>query len=267
MSGNFNDEIIELKKRIYQLEQLVQKQNKIITQTGQNVLELQMDKQRQSVSDLNLSSNNDHNNSNNNNNINGSRSRNRSTSNNKNSNRFVDFDTTDFVTNEDLVQLVGEIQIELNNIEERSIRRMINCNKADLKDVLAPLPNPDGDTPCIQTGNNHKDEYRYEYDYEFFPRTVNDFVNITDLNLIKLAKFYECLPATLQDRLELNKFLDEKIENLSTSTDKPFSNEVFITDEQIGLELKNYSRDQLDDIFNDVARYLGLRNRRGTDIW
>ena len=266
MSDNSSDEIVELKKRIYQLEQLVQKQNKIITKTGQNVLELQMDKQRQNVSDLNLSSNSD--------NVSHVMENNKksssSSSNNRNSNKFaVDFDTTDFVTNDDLVQLVGELQIELNNIEERSIRRMINCNKSNPMDVLAPLPNPDGDTPCIQTGNNYKDEYQYEYDYGFFPRTVNDFINIDDFNLIKLAKFYECLPPTLNDKLDLNKFLDEKIENLSSTdnTDKTFSNDVLITDEQIERELKDYSRDQLDDIFNDVARYLGLRNRRGTDIW
>lgn len=236
-SNNMSKEISELKKRIYQLEQLVQKQNKIITKTGQNVLELQVDKQRQSIGGL------------------------ASTSTYHGTDRLSRLDTTDFVTNDDIVQLVGELQIELNNIEERSIRRMINANKSKPTDILAPLPNPDGETPTFKPADS-------SYDFDFFPRTVNDFVRIDDLDLIKLAKFYECVPPTLNDKLELDKFLDEKIDSLSSSNhNKTFSNDVLITDEKLKTELKSYSRDQLDDIFNDVARYLGLPNRRGTDVW
>lgn len=238
-----HSEVTDLKKRIYQLEQLVQKQNKIITKTGQNVIELQMDKQKRGVQEFaNIESNVP------------SQSQPSTIYNNKG---VVGFDTSDFATNEDIVQLVGELQIELNNIEERSIRRMINASKHKPKDILAPLPNADGETPT--------------FDYDFFPTSLDDFININDFNLIKLAKFYECLPPTPKDKEELDKFLNEKIENIQISEDKnnsdQFSDVVLVSDEQLKEDLKHYNKDQLNDIFNEVARYLGLGNRRGTDIW
>lgn len=238
-----HSEVTDLKKRIYQLEQLVQKQNKIITKTGQNVIELQMDKQKRGVQEFaNIESNVP------------SQSQPNTIYNNKG---VVGFDTSDFATNEDIVQLVGELQIELNNIEERSIRRMINASKHKPKDILAPLPNADGETPT--------------FDYDFFPTSLDDFININDFNLIKLAKFYECLPPTPKDKEELDKFLNEKIENIQISEDKnnsdQFSDVVLVSDEQLKEDLKHYNKDQLNDIFNEVARYLGLGNRRGTDIW
>ncbi|CAL9735030.1 hypothetical protein MOSE0_G05336 [Monosporozyma servazzii] len=238
-----HSEVTDLKKRIYQLEQLVQKQNKIITKTGQNVIELQMDKQKRGVQEFaNIETNVP------------SQSQPSTIYNNKG---VVGFDTSDFATNEDIVQLVGELQIELNNIEERSIRRMINASKHKPKDILAPLPNADGETPT--------------FDYDFFPTSLDDFININDFNLIKLAKFYECLPPTPKDKEELDKFLNEKIENIQISEDKnnsdQFSDDVLVSDEQLKEDLKHYNKDQLNDIFNEVARYLGLGNRRGTDIW
>lgn len=213
----------DLQERITQLELLVQKQNKIITQTGKNVIELQVSHTRNQVKDFSKS-----------------------------------VDTTDFVTNDDIIQLVGELQIELNNIEERSIRRMINVHKTNDDDLIAPLPNPDGETPNLTN-------------YDFFPKQIKDFKNINDLNLLKLAKFYECLPASSLEQDELNTFLNDKLEDLNLAKEKgqeaKLSNEVFVSEEKLKKELSLYNDDKLNDTFNEVARYLGLSMRRGTDIW
>lgn len=216
-------EIKALQERIQQLELLVQKQNKIITQTGKNVIELQVNQTRNEVKDFTKS-----------------------------------VDTTDFITNDDIIQLVGELQVELNNIEERSIRRMINVHKTNDDDLIAPLPNPDGETPNLTN-------------YDFFPKQIKDFKKIDNLNLLKLAKFYECLPASSLEQEELKTFLDDKLDDLNEAKTKgeesKMSNEVFVSEEKLKKELSLYNEDKLNDMFNEVARYLGLSMRRGTDIW
>lgn len=214
-----SDELKKLKSQVEDLQELVKKQNLLISKTGQSVLELQVAKQRADVEDLDS--------------------------------KFVaaksgksHIDTTDLATNDDLVQLVGELQGQLDSMEERSIRRLVNSTKTEKKEYLAPLPNADGEIPTVSDG--------------FFPRSLEDFETLSNVNLFKLAKFYELLPPSLKEQEKFEDFLEGKVENFHIND---------ATDEEIEAELKNYSEDQLTDIFNDVARYLGVRTRKGTDIW
>ena len=144
----------------------------------------------------------------------------------------------------DRVQLVGELQGQLDSIEERSVRRLVNSTKGEKKDYLAPLPNADGEIPSVTEG--------------FFPRALEDFESISDINLFKLAKYYELLPPSLKEKEKFEDYLEGKLENFHIND---------MSDEDVEKELKEFSQDQLTETFNDVARYLGVRSRRGTDIW
>lgn len=210
------NEIESLKKQIEDLHDIIKKQNELITKTGKNVLELQIEKQRADVKSFGTP---------------------------KNSSQGG-FDSTDFATNDDLVELVGELQGELSLIEERSIRRSVNSIKIKPEDILAPLPNADGDIPSIKD--------------DFFPTTLKEFENLADIKLFRLAKFYERLPPSAKEQENLEKYLDGKMEAMHVSD---------LTDSDIEKELKHYTKVQIDDIYNEVARYLGLHARRGTDVW
>ena len=207
-------ELQSLKKRLDALEILVRKQNVLIGKTGQGMLAMQLDKQKSDLSHM------------------------------PGSVTEPAAGSAHAATDEDLVQLVAELQGELNNIEERSIRRMANAGKSSAKEAIAPMLNADGDVP-LQTD-------------EWFPKTVGDFESISTTNLFRLAKFYERMPLSGKEQEKYEQYLDGKIESMKV-TDS--------TDEDIAAEMKNYSPDQIDDIFNDLARYLGLPARRGVHEW
>ena len=206
-------DIIALQKRIDALEAIVQKQNLLIGKTGKNMLEMQIEKTK---SDLNRYPNSSK----------------------------GGLDSGDVATNEDLVQLVAELQGELNNIEERSIRRMANAGKVKPTDSIAPLLNADGDVPTVQDS--------------WFPKTVQEFEKLTDMELFRLAKFYERVPLSGKEHEKYEQYLEGKLETMKITDTK---------DEDLKDQIKNYSPDQIDDIFNDVARYLGLPTRRGVYEW
>ncbi|CAI4045926.1 hypothetical protein SUVZ_11G0770 [Saccharomyces uvarum] len=217
------NEIELLQKQISELQDLVKKQSLIISKTGERVLELQVAKQKHDVTNFDSKF---------------------SKSVSKKSGSAAQFDSTDFATNEDLVELVKELQGELNFIEERSIRRLVNSLKKEDDDVIAPLPNADGDIPDVSNG--------------VFPKSLKEFENISDSMLIRLAKFYERLPPTIKEQEDFENFLEGKVEAFHINE---------TTDEDLSKELEKFSKVELDDAFNDVARYLGLSLRRGTEIW
>ncbi|QLL33478.1 hypothetical protein HG536_0E03890 [Torulaspora globosa] len=210
-----SSELELLKQQVAELQELVKRQSLIISKTGQNVLELQVARQKAGVEAF------------------GKAPASKSGS---------QVEAADYATNEDLVQLVGELQGQLENIEERSIRRLVNSTKSDPKDLISPLPNSDAEIPAEG----------------FFPRSLEEFERISDTALYKLAKFYELLPPSLKEQEQFEDYLEGKVEEFHISE---------IKDEEVEKELKKYSSDQLEDVFNDVARYLGLKLRRGTSTW
>ncbi|SCV05517.1 LANO_0H09230g1_1 [Lachancea nothofagi CBS 11611] len=221
-----SDELSKLRNQVEELQQLVKKQNLLISKTGQSVLELQVAKQKSDVEDFDS----------------------KYSGFNKGGKTSVTAashgDTTDFATNEDLVQLVGELQGQLESIEERSIRRLVNSTKTEKKDYLAPLPNSDGEIPSVSES--------------FFPRSLGDFESVSDVDLFKLAKFYELLAPSLKEQEKFEDYLEGKLENFHIND---------MSEEDVKKELANFTADQLVETFNDVARFLGVKSRRGTDIW
>lgn len=213
-----SNELDILKQQVAELQELVKRQSLIISKTGQNVLELQVSKQRSDVNSF------------------GKPAATKSS--------VAQLESADYATNEDLVQLVGELQGQLETIEERSIRRLVNYSKTDSKDLLSPLPNADAEIPVVGDG--------------LFPRSLGDFENLSNVALFRLAKFYELMPPSLKEQEHFENFLEGKVEEFHISE---------LKDEEVKKELEKYSSDQLEDIFNDVARYLGLKVRRGTATW
>lgn len=213
-------ELDQIKQQVADLQRLVKKQSLIISKTGQNVLEMQISKQRSDVGSIGPKpAESKHN--------------------------VAQMEASEVATNEDLVQLVGELQGQLDTIEERNVRRLVNATKTMPEDILAPLPNADSEIP--QGGESG-----------VFAVTLKDFDGLSDVALFKLAKFYELLPPSLKEQEKFEDFMEGKVEDFHISE---------MPDEEVQRELKNYSSGQLDDIFNDLARYLGLRSRRGVATW
>ncbi|AQZ12979.1 MRP8 (YKL142W) [Zygosaccharomyces parabailii] len=213
-------ELDHIKQQVADLQRLVKKQSLIISKTGQNVLEMQISKQRSDVGSIGPKAP-------------------------ESKHNVAQMEASEVATNEDLVQLVGELQGQLDTIEERNVRRLVNATKTQPDDILAPLPNADSEIP--ESGEKG-----------VFAVTLREFEELSDVALFKLAKFYELLPPSLKEQEKFEDFMEGKVEDFHISE---------MPDEEVQRELKNYSSGQLDDIFNDLARYLGLRSRRGTATW
>lgn len=214
-----SEEVAKLREQLYQLERLVKKQGVILAKTGHSVLELQIAQQKTDITQLELGE--------------------------KVSSPLEQgaIDTSEFATSGDIEQLVEELQGQLDYYEERSIRRVANNVKMDSSDVIAPLPNADGDLPV---------------DYAIpLPNTVKEFVMIDDLALCKVAEFYGILPFPQSD---LEDITDKLSKNLETSIPS-------FTDATAVVQLAKYTKEEKDVIFDTVARYLGLKMRRIPNTW
>ncbi|OBA21496.1 hypothetical protein METBIDRAFT_11998 [Metschnikowia bicuspidata var. bicuspidata NRRL YB-4993] len=106
----------DLSQQVQQLAELVQKQGKIIAQTGKQLMELQISGVKARMAQVDSSPQ-------------------------------QKINVEDFATNEDIVQLVCELQGQLDFMEERSIARTFNSHltkSSDSTQKLAPLCNRDG---------------------------------------------------------------------------------------------------------------------------
>lgn len=130
----------QLNEQVQALTQLCQKQSKIIASTGAQLLQLQKQRIKDEDNQPDLSK--------------------------------IDFD--DFVTNEDLVGLVAELQVQLEQLDERLVRRTFNSRS---ETIIAPLINQDGDLPGKL----------------LFPATVSDMKSIKKFELVLLAEFYDLM--------------------------------------------------------------------------
>lgn len=140
-------------------------------------------------------------------------------------------DTSDFATNEDLVQLVGELQGQLNLLEQKSILRTVNSHQHKDSDVLLALPNLDGDMPAS----------------EVFPHSVTEFANLGDDQIVQLCKFYQLLPPTLEERAKMQAFVEGKI----TSPNDPLNDEY-------EPPADDYPPETLAELFVELANFLGV---------
>lgn len=202
----------QLAARLDELTAFVEKQSKIIARTGQQLIELQVRDVKTKFHSLD---------------------------------NAPQIDTSDFITNEDVIQLVAELQGQLDSLEERTIRRNINALVGS-DGVLAPLSNKDG-------------EYT-----ELFPATVAELKALNKFEVVQLAEFFE-LVAVEDDNKELQSFLasenaDESQKHLDSATAAPRA-------ENLEDRVAAFSEEQLDAVFDLVARYIGARARRGKNAW
>jgi hypothetical protein len=103
------------------------------------------------------------------------------------------------LTYDDLVELVTELQGQLDMLDERSIRRTANAFVSDDSDVIAPLPGRDGEIPTEEEG---------------FPRNLRQFKDLDFSQVEQWLRLYELLPPNEE---ELNEILDRvgaKLEDL-----------------------------------------------------
>lgn len=204
----------DIHQKINELSARVQKQSEVIAQTGKQLIEMQV-------------------------------------RNVKNSMALTDpkpqaIDTEDFVTNEDIVQLVGELQSQLDYLEDRTVRRAFNTHidgSSATSSKIAPLSNRYGEPAPPE-----------------YPATVEDLQNISPDNLLLLAEYYELIVDN-----EPNPEL-EKIMNSDTFTKEDAEKLLGPAqlDKTIEDKLKLFSNDDLDELFDEFTRYIGVRIRRGS---
>lgn len=208
-----NDTIAKLQQQVSQLTSLVEKQNKLILSTGERLMALEVKNQKKSISKLNGSSKNDGDSS------------------------SDDDDEDDYARNEDLIQLVGELQGQLINLDYKSVNRVNNSSVKD-NEPLALILNPDGEQPP------------QDVDY---PKTKFELSKFTDLQIFKLALFYELVPPiTLH---ESDESLDKKLKELSVDENQEDSL-------QRHMNVLLPSKKDKDELFNNVAAYLGVNTRK-----
>lgn len=160
----------ELSKQVQELSAVVEKQSKLIAQTGKQLIELQVRDVKSKINEADLR---------------------------------PDIDTSDFVTNEDIVQLVGELQSQLDALEDRSIARIYNSKLADETSDLEPLTNKDGDLPPD----------------DLFPKNLKEFKSLDKYQVVRLSEFYEILVGAQDEEAILSgkesNTLDERVAAVS----------------------------------------------------
>lgn len=202
----------DLATQVAELTALVNKQSQMIAQTGKQVLELQMKDIKTKMATMDA--------------------------------KPDKIDTEDFVTNEDIVQLVGELQGQLDHMEDRNIKRI--CNSAitassEPTTPIAPLSTRDGEpAPPL------------------FPQTVNALVNLLPVHLLELCDYYELIepsePEDLSGLLKEEQLLLEEAQQLFA----PQKQDI-LAEERV----QQFTQNDLHEIFDEFARFIGVRIRRG----
>ncbi|CDK30052.1 unnamed protein product [Kuraishia capsulata CBS 1993] len=207
----------KLAEQVTNLAGLVSRQGKVLSKTGEQVLEMQIKGTKAEVDAIEVPT------------LRGERSKQVQPT----------VDTTDFVTNEDIVQLVGELQGQLDILEQRTIRRTVNSGLVAQDAIVAPQLNMDGLEPSPGT----------------FPKTLGGFNALTDADLVDLCTFYDLLPPNEEQEQRMNEFMSGEAETPN------------LEDLRIGAKPEDYDQKELDSLFDELARYIGVRSRRTEGAW
>lgn len=192
----------QLNERINGLSSLVEKQSALISKTGQQLIEMQVKNVKTSMNNMDMKKG-----------------------------KSNDVDLSDYVTNDDIVQLVGELQTQLDSLEQRSINRVLNSKCQSPEDKITSVTNKDGDVM-----------------EDLFPKTVKDFKGLDKVSLIQLAEFYELI---LPDAENVDQFLHD---NKSQSIEQAHSN----SKDSIAAHIDDFSDQDISAIRQDLAKFLGL---------
>ncbi|SGZ55862.1 CIC11C00000000461 [Sungouiella intermedia] len=204
----------DLNEKIKELYALVHKQSEVIAQTGKQLMEIQVKDVKSKMAQMDT--------------------------------KPQTIDTEDFVTNEDIVQLVGELQSQLDFLEDRTVKRAFNTHidsSSAPTSRIAPLCNRFGEPAPAE-----------------FPETVEDLQKISPENLLHLAEYYELIVENepnpeLEEIINSDTFTKEDAEKLLGPA------QLNQTTEE---KLKLFSKDDLNELFDEFTRYIGVRIRRGS---
>lgn len=204
----------DLAAKVAELTALVTKQSQTLAQTGKQVLELQMKDIKTKMASMDA--------------------------------KPAKIDTEDFATNEDIVQLVGELQGQLDHMEDRNIKRIANSAvtaTSDRATPIAPLSTRDGEPAPL-----------------LFPRTVGALQDLLPIELLRLCDYYELIePAEPEDLSSLLKNEEMLLEQ---------AQQLFAPQKQDILEeerVQQLSPEEVNEIFDEFARFIGVRLRRGLE--
>ncbi|EER32263.1 conserved hypothetical protein [Candida tropicalis MYA-3404] len=198
----------DVNQRISALEALVEKQSKLIAQTGQRLMEMQIKNLKGQLDS--------------------------STTTNQ-----PPVDMSDYITNEDIVQLVTELQTQLDSLEDRTMRRVYNSTLQYDEETLAPIMNRDGELPEFAV-----------------PKTLQEFKDLSKKELIRLGVFYEIIVPNEQEVEQALEQDNAKDAILDISKNK-----------DIEEMSKSFDDDQVNEIYDELARYFGIKHKRNSDGW
>lgn len=152
----------DLQNQVQKLTGIVDKQSRVISSTGQQLMELQVRDIKQRMN----------------------KKKDRTASDNK-IDVHTDVDDENFATNEDLVVLVKELQEQLDLLEERNIKRTFNSHLSEdhKEDKVSPLRNKDGEEPPE----------------DIFCKNVGDFLELDKSRILQLCEFYELVVSREQE--------------------------------------------------------------------
>lgn len=165
----------DVKKEIEELRALVDKQRVMLAKTAQQVVQLQVRETKREVAAIPAPAD-----------VGG----------------VSGLETADFATNEDLVQLVGELQGQLTLLEDKAIARTKNSHVSLDTDVLEALPNLDGTFPAD------------------FPANVAEFRALGDDSIVELARFYELVAPSVEEQAKWDLYLSGKSDSAELKQDE-----------------------------------------------
>lgn len=213
----------QLHDQVQSLSKVVEMQSQLIAKTGKQLMDIQ-------VKDVKSKMNADT---------------------EKSSSKVANVDMDDYPTNEDIIQLVGELQGQLDMLEDRNIRRTINSHLSsdDKGGLIAPIANKDGDEPPD----------------DIFPANIDELLKLSKYEIVQLCEFYE-LVIPMDQQEHLKKFLQNNNEMVDIEGAKRLL-EVGADNATLKERVDAYSEKQIDELFDLLTRFIGVRARRGKYAW
>lgn len=213
----------QLHDQVQSLSKVVEMQSQLIAKTGKQLMDIQ-------VKDVKSKMNADT---------------------EKSSSKVANVDMDDYATNEDIIQLVGELQGQLDMLEDRNIRRTINSHLGidDEDGLIIPIPNKDGDEPP----------------YDFCPANIDELVKLNKYEIVQLCEFYE-LVIPMDQQEHLKNFLQNNNEMVDIEGAKRLL-EVGADNATLKERVDAYSEKQIDELFDLLTRFIGVRVIRGNYAW
>lgn len=215
MADNKETKEKNLQEQIDQLGHQVAKQRKILASTAQQLLSLQLKQNREKLASI----------------PNPDPASMLASASGKIPSSSDSIDTSEFATNQDLVQLVGELQGQLTLLDERSKNRVANSLLTEDDETILPIPNVDGKNAPAS----------------IYPATIGDYKKLTPDQLIENCSFYELLPETAEEEARMKAFMAGKIKSPN------------VPPEEFKLKASDYPKKVIDELYVSFRTFIGLR--------